>query len=198
MRSLPTKNNSAICVASKRSTGELEHINNYMVVWNGNVSVADSHSTCSSSSELDEENTCSICLCGDGESVNRIPLKTTKFTFALQHLTVFEHFFFYSTENGRTYIQGSACCHQFHKECLFEWLALQNTCPCCRQEIIFSRCKLIRKAPPLQQKKVRKTFVQNIKLLFAKREPVDEDEALEHALETLANARLWIFDEPRN
>mmetsp|Transcript_15819 Transcript_15819/g.22617 ORF Transcript_15819/g.22617 Transcript_15819/m.22617 type:complete len:167 (+) Transcript_15819:137-637(+) len=166
MRSLPTKNNSAICVASKRSTGELEHINNSMVVGNGNVSVADSHSTCSSSSELDEENTCSICLCGD--------------------------------ENGRTYIQGSACCHQFHKECLFEWLALQNTCPCCRQEIIFGRCKLIRKAPPLQQKKVRKTFVQNIKLLFAKREPVDEDEALEHALETLANARLWIFDEPRN
>ncbi|EKX43091.1 hypothetical protein GUITHDRAFT_73314 [Guillardia theta CCMP2712] len=36
-------------------------------------------------------------------------------------------------------LQGSMkkmpCSHAFHENCLFEWLQVHNTCPCCRCEI---------------------------------------------------------------
>ena len=36
-------------------------------------------------------------------------------------------------------IQMSCCIAHYHKECVYNWILIKKTCPCCRSELVLNR-----------------------------------------------------------
>ena len=96
------------------------------------------------------------------------------------------------------------CSHEFHVGCLLDWLQVKDSCPCCRQQVVLYRCKIIRiigtsiptdEIATKQHKKCRRF----LKSLFGKKEKrkgeVEDYKDLEEAITTLRHARAWLYNE---
>jgi hypothetical protein len=61
-------------------------------------------------------------------------------------------------ENGSVCIRANTCNHRFHRDCLLEWLEVQNNtkCPCCRKDIITNQ--QVKETSRMLRKTSRRSF----------------------------------------
>jgi hypothetical protein len=85
----------------------------------------------------------------------------------------------FSTEPDATVLHSPTCPHDFHKDCIMDWLQRHGTreCPCCRvamitEDEVWEAVKRLRKEPRKQSRRETKCF-----LLFRRESCTEEDES---------------------
>lgn len=144
------------------------------------------HNSSTLSQVLDELPICSICLGpyddDDGEEEQNHPSSSAKSLGAPRPATTTTT----TTASDSTIFQSSTCIHQFHMECILNWLQRKTNveCPCCRVPMIHDKevwktIQQLRKqklrAMQKQQRKQREQQISNQKSTTTHHPPLNDD-----------------------